>query len=308
MAVECRIYGLTSIPEITTGADLTELISRAATTEGVGLQNGDIVVVSSKATAKAEGRVVDLGRITPSPKAVALGRLTGKDARRVEVILGEMKSLVGYIPLRKLTKDPEFIRHYFGSMDAVELLHKAEAVLLTEMPDGSLATDAGSDLSNTPGQDSLTLLPKDPVASARRLRAGLQERFGSRPAVIISDSEVRMLRFGTAEIALGWCGIRPISRAFGAPDMYGKPKFGGVNAVADEAACAAGQVLGQTDQRIPAAIIRGLNYAEEDEDGASARLGMPVSYQQKFVRMTVLSYFRAAWCLKLAALRSRLKG
>lgn len=227
MAGKYSVYGLSSIPEVSAETDLAEVISRAAIEERVGVKENDLVVVSSKVSAKAEGRTVDLQHVRPSSRAQALGKLTGKDPRRVEVIMRESKSVIGYISTRRLAKDLEFIRGYFGSMEAVKLLNRAEAVLLTEMFDSSLASDAGTDLSNTAGEDTLCLLPADPHETARELRSRLEERHNCRVAVILSDSEVRLMRFGTAEIALGWSGIRPLARNFGAADRYGQPKFGG---------------------------------------------------------------------------------
>ena len=63
----------------------------------------------------------------------------------------------------------------------------------------------------------------------------------------------------------GSSGIEVIHRGFGDPDLYGKPKFGGVDCVADEIACASALLMGQTDEGIPAVIIRGYKYVESEE-------------------------------------------
>lgn len=296
MAASYEVHGLTTIPDLGSNMDLVAEIVAAADREKVGLQPGDLVVVSSKAAAKCQGRLRDLHDIRPTRKALAIHRLTGKDARWVQAVLEECESVVGYVSTRRLARDLRFLEEYFGGADASSVLENVEAVLLTRMADGSLATDAGTDRDNLPGRALVCMLPVDPAGTARTIREGLQETAGGALAVILSDTEVRTMRYGTADIALGWSGIRPISSRFGSSDLYGNPKFGGVDAVADQAANAAVLLMGQTSARIPVVILRGLEY-EKDEEGSGARLSMPLRYQSRFVRNTYRTWIQVRLAL-----------
>lgn len=190
MAKRCTVYGLETIPEISQGNDLSQIIFDAAEREGVGFRDNDLVIVSSKAAAKSIGRYVDLSTVRPSGRAMAIHRLTGKDARRVQLILEECKQVLGYFSTRRLARDEQLLHEYFGGAPSAEVLKQAEAVLLTEMSDGSLSTDAGTDHSNMPAKDILCLLPRNPKRIADELRHSLESRSGCRLAVIISDSKV----------------------------------------------------------------------------------------------------------------------
>lgn len=292
MSASYQVLGLESIPEISGDSNLSRIISEAAEREGIGLRDNDVIVVSSKVCAKAGGRYVDLKNIRPSPRARAIHRLTGKDPRRVQVILEQCRRVVAYFSTRELAKDKRFLREYFGGAAAEDFLKSAEAILLTEMADGSLATDAGTDHSNMGDKDILCCLPEDPKAEAEKLRRSLEMRHDCRLAVILSDSEVRMMRYGTAEIALAWSGIQPISQKFGAPDMYGNPKFGGVDATADQAVNAAVLLMGQNDEKIPVVILRGLRYDREEKDN---RLSTPLAYQAVYIRNTLWTQIKLGW-------------
>lgn len=194
MAKRYTVYGFETIPEISQGSDLSQIIFDAAEREGVGFRDNDLVIVSSKAAAKSMGRYVDLSTVRPSGRAMAIYRLTGKDARRVQLILEECKQVLGYFSTRRLARDEQFLHDYFGGAPSAEVLKRAEAVLLTEMSDGSLSTGAATDHSNMPSKDILCLLPRNPKRIADELRHSFESKSGCRLAVIISDSEVRMMR------------------------------------------------------------------------------------------------------------------
>lgn len=289
MARTYSVHGLESIPKVGPEDNLPELIYRSAQKENIGLREGDLVVLSSKVAAKAQGRFVDLKKIVPSHKARAISRITGKDPRRVEVILRESAGIAGYISTRRLKKNPELVRRFCGSLEAADLLEKAEALLLVRMHDGSLASDAGTDLSNMAGEEHLCLLPASPRATAAEMRLQLEKRAGCRLGLLLTDSEVRLMRYGTAEVALAWSGIKPLSDLFGAPDMYGRPKFGGVDALADQAANAAALLMGQNDEKIPAVIIRGLSRLLASQEKPDEQLAVPLRYQARFVGAAALS-------------------
>jgi coenzyme F420-0:L-glutamate ligase/coenzyme F420-1:gamma-L-glutamate ligase len=165
--------------------------------------------------------------------------------------------------------------------DAVEdvILREAKAVrrrrgdlVIAETAHGFVCASAGVDRSNTPGEGWLVLLPVDPDAAAARLREALAERFGTAPAVIVSDSFGRAWRQGTTDVAIGVAGMEPLLDLRGTADARGRLLEATVIAVADELAGAAELVMGKA-ARIPAAVVRG--YAVPAGDGSARELVMP---------------------------------
>jgi coenzyme F420-0:L-glutamate ligase / coenzyme F420-1:gamma-L-glutamate ligase len=159
------------------------------------------------------------------------------------------------------------------------ILREARAVrrrrgdlVITETQHGFVCASAGVDRSNAPGEGWIVLLPEDPDASAARLRVALGERFGSAPAVIVSDSFGRAWRQGTTDVAIGVAGMRPLLDLRGEHDARGYELHSTMIAVADELAGAAELVMGKASG-VPAAIVRG--YAVPPGDGSARELVMP---------------------------------
>ena len=159
------------------------------------------------------------------------------------------------------------------------ILREAHAVrrrrgdlVIAETEHGFVCASAGVDRSNTPGDGWVVLLPRDPDASATRLRDGLRERFGVAPAVIVSDSFGRAWRDGTTDVAIGVAGMSPLRDLRGTKDARGRTLEATVIAVADELAGAAELVLGKT-AGVPAALVRG--YEVPPGDGSAREIVIP---------------------------------
>ena len=146
------------------------------------------------------------------------------------------------------------------------------AFVIAETEHGFVCASAGVDRSNTPGDDWVILLPRDPDASARDLREALAARFGTAPAVIVTDSFGRAWRQGTTDVAIGVAGMSPLLDLRGEPDARGRPLEATLIAVADELAGAAELVMGKASG-VPAALIRG--YAVPPGEGSARELVMP---------------------------------
>jgi len=224
------------LPEIREDDDLAALIAERA-----ALRDGDVLVVAQKAVSKAEGRIVRLADVEPSPEAQELAG--DEDPRRLEVILRESKRIVR-------TRPP---------------------LVIAETRHGFVCASAGVDSSNAPEPDTVVLLPEDPDASAARLRERLRELAGVEVGVIVSDSFGRAWRQGTTDVAIGLAGIQPLLDLKGERDQAGYELHATVIAVADELASAAELVMGKT-RGIPAAVIRG---AHAPGDGSAHDLVMP---------------------------------
>ncbi len=134
---------------------------------------------------------------------------------------------------------------------------------------GFVCANAGVDASNAGGADRLVLLPRDPDASARALRAALRDRLGVAPAVVISDSFGRAWRHGQCEVAIGCAGLDPIADYRGRPDADGRELRATAIAIADEAAAAA-DLVRRKDSREPAVRVRGLGRHVTASDGPGA--------------------------------------
>jgi coenzyme F420-0:L-glutamate ligase / coenzyme F420-1:gamma-L-glutamate ligase len=154
--------------------------------------------------------------------------------------------------------------------ESAEVVRAERGVLITRSRHGHVCANAGIDRSNVPGEDTVSLLPEDPDASARRLRAVLRERLGHAPGVVVSDSFGRPWRLGQIEVAIGCAGLAPLDDRRGLVDAIGRELTVTVFAVADAAAAAAGLVQAK-EGREAVAVVRGLGRYVSEADGAGAR-------------------------------------
>ncbi len=145
-------------------------------------------------------------------------------------------------------------------------------LVIAETEHGFVCASAGVDRSNAPDEGWVVLLPRDPDASAARIREVLRGRFGVAPAVIVSDSFGRAWRQGTTDVAIGVAGMRPVLDLRGRMDARGYKLAATVIAVADELAGAAELVMGKS-RGVPAALVRG--YRVPPGDGSARDLVMP---------------------------------
>ena len=237
MAAEVRIIGLQGIPNVAPGTDLAQVITEAAQNQDLSFASGDVLVVTQKIVSKAEGRLVDLRTVTPSPFAVRVAAVQEKDPQVVEVVLRETRRVV----------------------------KMAQRTIISETHHGFVCAHAGVDESNVAGEGTVALLPVDADASARRLRQGIRERTGVDLAVIISDTFGRPWREGLVNVAIGTAGMEPLKDYRGLPDTEGRVLKVTTLAVADELASAAELVMGKLD-RVPVAVIRGYPYTASEGD------------------------------------------
>ena len=290
------------MPRVRAGDDLGALLAEAIARARESLREGDVVVVAQKIVSKAEGRIVRLADVVPSPRAVELGARVDKDPRAVEVILGE----------------------------AVEVLRAVPGVLIVETRHGIILANAGADMSNIEHDeedDHLLLLPEDPDASADRLRAALEARMeakalspaetaifadegcnenagafastgagrgevvppvseapgallattsspGGRRArigVVVADSVGRAWREGTVGLAIGVSGIPARLDRRGEPDLFGRALHVTEVGIADSIASAASIVMGEGAEGRPAALVRGLSFEDRSEAEQAGR-------------------------------------
>ena len=261
--MKVELYGL-RLPEVKPGDDLARLVIDAASSEAGGIRNGDVLVVTSKVVSKAYGFLIRLDEVKLSKRALGIAEKTGGDPRFIQAVLDNSDEVLFILPFAKLIEKgviriDKISRNIAGAYEAIK---KAPYTLIVRRGK-QIYSDAGLDSSNHP-EGVVSIPPRNVDEYAREIRRRIQELTGRRVAVVITDTEM-WISLGSLDFARGSSGIEVIHRGFGDPDLYGKPKFGGVDCVADEIACASALLMGQTDEGIPAVIIRGYKYAESEE-------------------------------------------
>ncbi|HWH11379.1 MAG TPA: coenzyme F420-0:L-glutamate ligase [Solirubrobacteraceae bacterium] len=228
---------LDGIGEIGPGDDLAELILAA----GDAPAAGEIVVIAHKAISKADGRVRRLDSVVVTPLARGLAAGGQRDPRHVQAILDE----------------------------TAEVVRAKDGILICRTPHGFVCANAGVDASNAPDADTVVLLPVDPDASARKLRARLRELTGAGPAVLVTDSFGRAWRHGQCDVAIGAAGLDPLVDWRGLPDRAGRELAATWIALADQIAGAA-DLTRSKDSGQPVVVVSGLEGYVTDDDGPGA--------------------------------------
>jgi coenzyme F420-0:L-glutamate ligase/coenzyme F420-1:gamma-L-glutamate ligase len=222
-----QLFALPGLPMVQAGDDLAAQLSAAMARAGLAPEPGDVLAIAQKIVSKAEGRSIALASVAPSQAARDLATQTGKDARLVELILSESERVVRARP------NLIIVKHRLGFVMA----------------------NAGIDQSNVGEDGQALLLPRNPDASA----AALAARLGL--PVVITDSFGRAWRRGTVGVAIGAAGLPALQDLRGRPDLFGRTLMVSITGFADEIAAAAGLVMGQGAEGIPAVLLRGLAWS-----------------------------------------------
>jgi coenzyme F420-0:L-glutamate ligase/coenzyme F420-1:gamma-L-glutamate ligase len=211
---------------ITEEDDFMKVLMEALRNSGYSLQDGDILGVAETPLGTTEGRVVKLDHVEVSRQA--------QDLSDKYVLLPEVAQLV--------------------LDEADEVLGGIPHVVLT-IKDNTLMANAGVDKSNVP-PGYASLLPENPRASAERLRKEALEKYGKQIGVIVIDSRTQPLRLGNIGMALGVAGFQPVADDRGRKDLFGNELRITRRAIADNLASACTAVMGESNESVPAALIR----------------------------------------------------
>lgn len=244
MNASLSLFALPGIPLVEPGDDVAQLLIAAIEANDVGLQQDDVVVIAQKIVSKAEGCYRRLRDVVVSERAAALAVECDKDPQVLQLILDE----------------------------SVEVLRVRKGAIIVEHRNGYVHANAGIDRSNITtdnGEERVLLLPPDPDASARAIRARLNAHFGVDCSVIINDSAGRAWRYGTCGFTIGSSGIEVVNNMIGEPDLFGRKLEITEVAIADELAAAASFLMGQGSEASPVVVIRGARY-RRSEQGARA--------------------------------------
>jgi len=255
--------GLTGLPEIRAGDDLTGLLADTLARLPRRPADGSVLVLAQKIVSKAEGRLVRLETVVPGDEAIRLALVTGKDPRLVELVLRESRSVLRAVP----------------------------GVLIVEHRLGLIMANAGIDQSNLPVREpagsgdgaggrtvreAALLLPVDPDTTCRTLRQRLHQRTGLDLAVIISDSFGRPWRLGVTAVAIGAAGLPALRSLVGRPDRAGRLLQVTEHGLADDLAAAAHLLMGQADESLPAVLIEGVDWRDAGPERPAAAMLRPV--------------------------------
>ena len=228
-----------NIPLIHPGDDLARIALERAGAAGLDLRDGDVLVFAQKVVSKCEGRLVRLHDVEPSPRALEVAAVTEHDPRLVELILRESN----------------------------EVLKLRKGLIVVEQRSGFICANAGIDRSNIEPDDGeivVSLLPLDPDASARRLRADLQDLSGAEVAVLVIDTHGRPFRNGVCGVAIGVAGMKALRDARGEFDLFGFALQHTIISPADEIAAGASMLMGQSGEGRPVILVRGARYERGD--------------------------------------------
>ena len=254
---------LAGLPEIRAGDDLAALIAGQldAGAPGHALRDGQVVAIAHKAVSKAEGSVVALAEVEPTARARAIAAEQGKDPRAVQVVLDQSREIL------RAAGGVLICRTHHGFVCANAGVDASNAPAASNAPEGT--GESATTSADTGSGETLILLPRDPDASARGLRARLRELTGAAPAVLITDSFGRAWRHGQCDVAIGCAGLAPLEDWRGRTDSVGMELRATWIAVADAAAAAA-DLARAKDSREPVVIVDGLERFVTEDDGPGA--------------------------------------
>ena len=237
-----EIIGLTDVPLVNPGDDLTGIILDALALNDLKLVDGDIVVIAQKIISKAEDRCFNLNDVVPGSDAIDLAEEVDKDPRLVELILSETRSIA----------------------------RKRPGLIIVESKTGLVHANAGIDQSNIEQSDTAPralLLPVDSDSSAEAIRLEIKKLTRVDVGIIINDSMGRAWRRGTVGHTIGCSGVVAVSDQIGDLDLNGRVLQGTEVALADEIAAAASFVMGQADEGRPVVLVRGAGHMVGGSDG-----------------------------------------
>ncbi|MFQ5859520.1 MAG: coenzyme F420-0:L-glutamate ligase [Anaerolineae bacterium] len=263
---QITITAVPNIPLIQEGDDLPAIILDRMEMAGLGLQDGDVLVIAQKIVSKAEGRLVHLDTVRPSPPAQEIAEQTGKDPRLVEVILSDTREI------SRMRKGLLIVENNLGLISANAGVDRSNVAPPEERRSGGAEERRSRGDSHLctpaplhPRSEWVAQLPVDPDASARVIRRRLMAASGKEVAVIINDTHGRPWRIGAVGVAIGVAGIEPVEDLRGQPDLFGHTLETTQVGLADQVAAAASLIMGQADEGRPVVLLRGLAYTLKDD-------------------------------------------
>ncbi|MHA2141412.1 MAG: coenzyme F420-0:L-glutamate ligase [Candidatus Thorarchaeota archaeon] len=242
---ELSIVPIGEVPLIKPGDSLPSIFVRILRNKGLHFESSDVLIISHTIVSVAEEQLHLLSDIEVSERARNLAD--------------------------ELGKEPEFIQ--LALSKAVEVIRE-RPVLITRTSHGLMTDYSGIDQSNAPPGYVISL-PIDPDESAQAIHAAISKELGVKVPVIIADTQGRPWRKGAINLAIGIAGMSPFFENVGKLDRFERKLTSSRVCLADELAAAAELVMGQADEGIPAALVRGLHLKGKPQGSAKEILRDP---------------------------------
>jgi len=227
-AKKIEIIPITGIPIVQRDDDIAQLIATAMKGDGMSFIQGDILVVSHSIVSVAEGSVYEEAKVSPSERAIEIAAKVLSSEAKVEIALEEAAEII-----------------------------REEPVLITKTKHGIITDFSGVDESNAP-IGTIVALPRNPDASAIKIHNASSKTAGFKIPVIITDTQGRPWRKGAVNLAIGVAGMSPFIDNKGRLDIHNNTLRSSMVCIADEIAASAELVMGQADEKVPIAIVRGV--------------------------------------------------
>jgi coenzyme F420-0:L-glutamate ligase / coenzyme F420-1:gamma-L-glutamate ligase len=228
--------------------DLFESLDSSLEKSNLDLENGDVIVISSKFVANSQGRVIDYEQVIPSNESKLLGKKFQINPKITEIILRESDTIFGGVSGFVITSS-----------------------------DNIMAPNAGIDKSNAQ-KGKIILYPIDAYRVAEQLRRKIFLKYLMHVGVIIIDSRLMPARVGTVGVAIACAGIEPVSDIRGQKDLFGNPLKVTFQAVADNLASIANLKMGEGSDATPFCIIK--NSDARITDRKISHHEMAISHEQ----------------------------
>ncbi|MEM7519616.1 MAG: coenzyme F420-0:L-glutamate ligase [Pseudomonadota bacterium] len=245
MTASVQVIAVPGVPDIRPGDDLAAVLGDCVAASG-GLVANDVLCIAHKVFSKAEGNIIRLSDVAPSPEAREMAETLAKDPRKVEVVLQQSVRVV------RAFKRPA----------------QDQGTMICEHKLGFISANAAVDESNAEGEDTVITLPNNPDASADRFRRAMEARFGVPLGVVMTDTFGRPWRVGQVNVAIGLSQVPATYSEQGNLDAWGRPLSVSEPALADEIAAASGLVVKKA-AKTPLVVFRGLDWTPRP--GSSAR-------------------------------------
>ncbi len=224
-----EIIPITGMPIVQRDDNIAQLISTAMKGVGISFIHGDILVVSHSIVSVIEGSVYEEAKVIPSERALEIAAKVFSSEARVEIALEEAAEII-----------------------------REESVLITKTKHGIITDFSGVDESNAP-VGTIVALPRNPDASATKIHTTISNSAGFKIPIIITDTQGRPWRKGAVNLAIGVAGMSPFINNKGRLDIHHNPLLSSLVCIADEIAASAELVMGQANEKVPIAIVRGVN-------------------------------------------------
>ena len=206
--------------------DIFEELLKALEKNKTKLEDGDILVISTKYISNSQGRILDLDKTKFSQQGLEISKKYRLRKEIAEIINRESDIIFGGI-----------------------------AGFVISSANNIMAPNAGIDKSNAK-KGKIILYPNEPFLTCEQIRRKIFLKFLIHVGVILVDSRLMPARIGTSGITIACAGLEPVLDLRSEKDLEGNPLKVTFQAVADNIASVANYKMGEGGESKPFAIVR----------------------------------------------------